>query len=140
MEDRAMPDVPTMKPPGDIWECEFSLLSRVLALSTSALSYWGRDGVCRFANHATEEWFGVHAEFVVGCRFEDFIATTGLAEHRAHARAAQRGEVRSIVQSFRHAYGMRIGLVRYLPDLRNGVTLGFVMQVSVTPAELQLDT
>jgi PAS domain S-box-containing protein len=119
-------------------EFEAPELRRVLNLSTSALTYWDRAGVCRYANRAAEDWFGLDPQLLVGCRFGDLAHVVHLEAHAGYAEAALRGEVRSAIHAFRHPHGERIGLVRYLPDLQRGVAVGFVVQVSVTPAELRL--
>ncbi len=113
-------------------------LRRVLNLSTSALTYWDRGGVCRYANRAAEDWFGLDPELLAGCTFSDLAHVVHLDSHAKYADAALRGEVRSAVHAFRHPRGERIGLVRYLPDIQRGMSVGFVLQVSVTPSELHL--
>lgn len=119
-------------------EFDAHALRRVLNLSTSALTYWDSAGKCHYANRAAGDWFGLDPEILVGSDFKDLAHVVHLESHAVYAEAAMRGEMRSAIHAFRHPHGERIGLVRYLPDMQRGMAVGFVIQVSVTPAELRL--
>jgi hypothetical protein len=119
--------------------CELAALRCATNLSTSAITYWDRQGICRYANRASLEWLCVHDELLVGSTFRDLAHSIGLSTHIAHAQAALHGDRHSVVQTFRHAHGLRTGLVQYLPDVRDGLAIGFAMQVSPTLHELGLD-
>ena len=119
--------------------CELIAMQAAARLSTTAMTYWDRQGVCRYANRASLEWLCIHDELLIGSTFRDLAHAIGLPTHVAHASAALHGDRHSVVQTFRHAHGLRTGLVQYLPDVRDGMAVGFAMQVSPTPHELGLD-
>lgn len=112
-------------------------LSRMLDLSPMAISYWGPDLQCRYANRACEDWLGIDAESLQGCALENVLDSLGLDSHLEFVEAALRGEQRSVVQSFHEGYAKRDGLVQYVPDQRGHFVRGLLIQICPTPSTLR---
>ncbi len=113
-------------------------MQAVALLATCGLSYWDGDGRCLYANRANMEWLGIQSDILVGTAFRDLAQAIGLASHTTHADAALRGDRHSLLETFDHRHRRRSAVVQYLPDTRDGVTIGFLMQITPTPSELHL--
>ena len=112
-------------------------LARMLDLSSTAMSYWGPDLHCRYANRACKDWLGIDPEFMVGSALESILDVLNLDSHLEFVEAALRGETRSLVQGFHEGYAKRDGLVQYLPALRGHLVMGLLIQISPTPSTLR---
>ena len=96
------------------------------------IAYWDRNGICRFANKAHFERFGLTPEQLVGMSMEEVIAfrrasNKRISENlRARIAAALRGERQLFDQSSRGADGtVRHWQAEYLPDWSGGEVMGF---------------
>ncbi len=107
---------------------------RMLDLSPTAITYWDRDLVCRHANRACKDWFGIDPELLLGSRLETTIDLLCLDSHFALMDAALQGERRSVVHAFHDGVARRDGLVHFVPDVRGHFVNGLLIQVSPTPA------
>jgi len=110
---------------------------RMLDLSPTAISYWGRDLECRYANRACRDWLRVDPEILVGCSLGSVLDALDLDSHLEFVEAALLGEQRSVVQSFHEGFARRDGLVQYVPSVRGHVVDGLLIQISPTPSTLR---
>jgi len=113
-------------------------LARVIDLSPTAVSYWGADLKCVYANRACQHWLGVDPEILVGCELASVFEVLGLQAHFELVEAALQGRCRSMVQSFREGLGKRDGLVQYVPDVRGAAVKGVLFQVGALPLPIRL--
>jgi two-component system sensor histidine kinase/response regulator len=96
------------------------------------IAYWDRDGICRFANKAHFDRFGLTPEQLVGMSMDEVIAFR-LANNkrvneklRARITAALRGERQLFDQSSVDADGtVRHWQAEYLPNWSGGEVMGF---------------
>jgi PAS domain S-box-containing protein len=95
------------------------------------IAYWDRDGICRFANKAHYERFGLTAEQLVGMSLEEAFGRRlfnrqSFASRRARIAAALRGERQLFDQSDMDDDGaIRHWQTEYLPHRAGGQVLGF---------------
>ncbi len=108
-------------------------LRRVASLSRSAQSYWDDRLVCRFANRACEEWFGIDPELIVGTTLKDFFETLGMVPYLVCAERARRGDCSAILQPFGRGRARREGWAHYVPDFRADDFAGLLIEVSPLP-------
>jgi PAS domain-containing protein len=109
----------------------------MLDLSPTAISYWGPDLECRYANRACRDWLRVDPEILVGCSLGSVLDALELDSHLEFVEAALRGEQRSVVQSFHEGFAKRDGLVQYVPNVRGHLVDGLLIQISPTPSTLR---
>jgi PAS domain S-box-containing protein len=97
----------------------------------SMLAYWGRDLRCRFANQAYRHWFGVDPSTLVGTSLQDLLGPALFALNEPYVRAVLRGEEQLFERSVPGPGGItRESLANYVPDIVDGVVVGFLVQVT----------
>ena len=96
------------------------------------IAYWDREGICRFANQAHFDRFGLTPEQIVGMSVEDLLTHSPQeiaqfdASMRARIAAAMRGERQLFDQSSRTKDGtVRHWQCEYIPDIKEGQVFGF---------------
>ncbi len=100
----------------------------------AAVAYWDREGICRFANRACHDRFGVAAGGFVGASFATLFDGAENSHRRARMAAALRGERQLFDQCDLDASGrLRHWQSEYLPDVREGEVIGvYALGVDVT--------
>jgi len=93
---------------------------RELRLITDALpvliSFIGADHVCRFANRACEDWFGLPASDIAGRDVREVLGGEGAAARRPYVDRALAGETVTFELDWPHRDGRpRVAEIRYLP-------------------------
>lgn len=107
------------------------LMRRVVDGVPAILSYWGPDQRCRFASRGYERWFGVSAEAMVGMHAREFLGPT-YPLLLPYIEAVLRGEPQQFERDLPDSSGgsARQSLVRYVPDVEDGIVRGFFVLVS----------
>ncbi len=108
------------------------------------IAYWDRDGICRFANEAHYDRFGLTPEQLVGMSLDEVFGRRLLsgraldASRRARIAAALRGERQLFDQSDMDADGtVRHWQTEYLPHRSGDYVLGFyVLTVDITQRKI----
>jgi len=97
----------------------------------SMLAYWDSDLLCRFANKAYEQWFGVNPERLIGTSLRDLLGPELFAKNEPHIRAALAGE-RQVFERIVPGPGgvQRNSLAEYIPHVVDGTVRGFLVQVT----------
>ena len=97
----------------------------------SMLAYWDNDLLCRFANKAYEQWFGVNPERLIGTSLRDLLGPELFAKNEPHIRAALAGE-RQVFERIVPGPGgvQRNSLAEYIPHIVDGAVRGFLVQVT----------
>ncbi|MDE2397401.1 MAG: PAS domain-containing protein [Burkholderiales bacterium] len=96
----------------------------------SMLAYWDQDLRCRFANRAYERWLGFDARSMPGRNLREVLGERLFALNESYIRAALRGEPQRFERLIPGPDGVeRHGLADYIPDVRDGVVRGFLVQV-----------
>jgi PAS domain S-box-containing protein len=104
------------------------------------IAYWDSGGICRFANRAHYQRFGITPEELVGMTFDQlFGAQPGESPHfdgerRERIAAAMRGEHQQFDQSNTAADGTpRHWQCEYIPNIKDGQVLGmYALVVDIT--------
>ena len=96
------------------------------------IAYWDHEGICRFANQAHFDRFGLMPEQIVGMSVEELLTDSPTeigqldASLRARITAAMRGERQLFDQSSRTKDGtLRHWQCEYIPDLTDRKVFGF---------------
>ncbi len=111
-------------------------LRNILDAVPSLIGYWDHQLICRFANQAYAEWFGIDPDRMPGKHITALLGRKYVEDNRVWIDAALRGEPQSFERSFPRQGGgvSRQSLARYLPDVTDGVVQGFyVLVFDVTP-------
>lgn len=104
---------------------------RVLDRASSLMAYWDRDLICRYANAAHQQWFGVTAEVLLGMKLEALLGRELFLLNKPHIDGALDGVAQQFERRISGPDGVqRHSLTRYHPDVADGVVLGFVAEVS----------
>lgn len=97
----------------------------------SMLAYWGRDLLCRFANRAYEDWFGVDPDRLLGTSLRDLLGPELFAMNEPHVLRALAGERQMFERILTSPGGVRRhSLAEYIPDRVDGNVRGFMVQVT----------
>ena len=91
------------------------------------IAFVDRDLIYRSANHAYEDWFGMHPRDVVGRHVRDVVGEAGFATRKSAIEDALAGRAISMELPWPHPDGRRREAeVRYMPRLdHDGTVLGF---------------
>src|SRR6188472_2603958 len=86
------------------------------------LAYWDRNLICRFANRAYEEWFGVNPDRLIGTSIRDLLGPELFAMNEPYLRRALAGE-RQVFERIVPGPDdvQRHSLAEYIPDLVDAV-------------------
>ncbi len=121
-------------------------LQKILDATPSMIGYWDRRLICRFANRAFEDWFGIPPERIPGMHMQALLGAGSFEESRPKAEAALRGEEQSFERTVARldGNGQRHARVRYLPDVQDGAVVGFYTLVfditDLKDAQAQLES
>lgn len=97
----------------------------------SMLAYWDADLRCQFANRAYERWFGVSPSSLLGTSLRDLLGRELFALNEPHIRAALAGHEQTFERVVPGPGGVqRDSLAHYIPDIVDGVVVGFLVQVN----------
>ncbi len=95
------------------------------------LAYWDRDLRCRFANRAYESWFGVNPDHLLGTHVRDLLGPALFAQNEPLMRKVLAGERQVFERVIPGPNGvLRPCLAEYIPDMVDGVGIGFLVQVT----------
>ncbi|WP_263377032.1 GGDEF domain-containing protein [Granulicella aggregans] len=110
---------------------EVEIAMKVVDNVDALLGYWDRDLRCRFANAAYGVWFGRTRDELVGLTMEEVLGEPLFDMNHNHALAALAGEIQVFERAIMLPDGsIRNSLASYIPDIRDGVVLGFSVQVT----------
>jgi diguanylate cyclase (GGDEF)-like protein/PAS domain S-box-containing protein len=105
-------------------------LRRAVDRMPSTLAYWDRNLICRFANQAFEQWFGVQADKLVGRSLRDLLGAELFRLNEPYILGALRGEAQTFERLVPGPNDIqRPSLAHYLPDVVDGAVVGFVAHV-----------
>jgi PAS domain S-box-containing protein len=106
------------------------LLQSITDRTPSRLAYYDKDLVCRFCNKAYAEGYGLTPDEVIGVELGRVLLPEVLPEVLPRVARALNGETISHEAERPDADGlMRYHEVHYLPDLQDGQTLGFFIEL-----------
>ncbi len=95
------------------------------------LAYWDSDLLCRFANRAYESWFGVNPDDLLGTHVRDLLGPELFAKNEPLMRKVLAGERQVFERVIPGPNGiLRPCLAEYIPDMVDGVGIGFLVQVT----------
>lgn len=116
---------------------QFPVSSNFVGDHVSAmLAYWDKDLICRFANAAYVDWFGVSPGEMIGkLRIDQLLGPQLYEMNRPYIEGVLRGDKQVFERTLITASGgVRSVFATYYPDLRNEVVQGFFVHVAdVTP-------
>jgi len=105
------------------------LVDRVPAL----LAYWDRDLRCKFANQAYSRWFGIEPAELIGRTLPDLLGPELFALNEAYVIGVLAGREQVFERIVPGPTGeQRHSLATYVPDIVDGVVVGFLVQVAET--------
>lgn len=107
------------------------LLHALADAASGLLAYCDRTLLCRFANRAYEQWFGVTPEAMVGQHISGLLGPT-YQLNLPYIEKALRGEPQEFERDIPDPAGgpTRHSLVSYVPDVVEGVVHGFFVMVT----------
>ncbi|MFI5139922.1 MAG: PAS domain-containing protein, partial [Sphingobacteriales bacterium] len=114
-----------------LFEMGFDVTEHAVAM----LAYWDKNLICRFANNAYFEWFGVHpAEMINKMHLRDVLGSL-YEKNLVQIDGALNGKVQVFERPIVIPSGKtKIARATYIPDFKNGEVKGFYVQVvDVTP-------
>ncbi|NCX95099.1 MAG: PAS domain S-box protein, partial [Chitinophagia bacterium] len=89
------------------------------------LSYWDTDTVCRYANGAFKDWFGISHTDLIGKRMEEAFGEV-YKKNVPHIQAVLAGQAQSFEREITIPSGeQKIYLASYYPDIEDGKVIGF---------------
>lgn len=99
--------------------------------ATLMLSYWDRELRCCFANRAYQVWFGVDPDKLVGRTMREVLGPQLFALNEPYIEAVLRGEKQDFERMIPGPDGItRHSIASYIPDIVDGVVVGFMVQVT----------
>jgi PAS domain S-box-containing protein len=98
------------------------------------VSYWDREGICRFANRTCYERFGMPAGRLIGASFQQLFGEEDGGNRRSRMVEVLEGTRQLFDQTDIDPSGrMRHWQSEYLPDVRHGEVVGFyALEVDIT--------
>ncbi|MDR3713068.1 MAG: PAS domain-containing protein [Puia sp.] len=98
------------------------------------LAYWDKDLVCRYANRAYSEWFGISSQEMVGkLTLPELLGPELFALNLPYIRKTLNGERQIFERELRTPAGeVKNSLATYYPDLENGNIKGLIVHVAET--------
>jgi PAS domain S-box-containing protein len=97
----------------------------------SMLAYWDRDLTCRFANAAYKTWFGVDPQALIGASMASLLGPDLFAKNKPFILGALAGKPQSFERVVPGPDGIhRHSMADYIPDMVDGVVVGFLVQVT----------
>ncbi|MBS1604706.1 MAG: PAS domain-containing protein [Bacteroidetes bacterium] len=98
------------------------------------LAYWDAGLVCRFANKAYSDWFGISGEEMVGrITLQQLLGPQLFEMNLPYIRKALKGEQQTFERELRTPGGeVRNSLATYYPDVEDGKVRGLIVHVADT--------
>ncbi len=111
------------------------LLGLVVDNVPAMIAYWNADLICRFANPAYREWFGVDPAQLVGKHISELLGRELYALNKPYLDAALQGHAQTFERIIPGPAGtVRYSLAQYVPDVADGQVRGLLVHVAdVTP-------
>lgn len=98
--------------------------------SDAMLAYWDQDQICRFANKAYLQWFGVDPDELIGMTMEKLLGPL-YAKNLPHIKAAFAGQPQVFEREITAPGGrVRYSLARYIPRIVDGTVRGIFVHVA----------
>jgi len=121
--------------PAEIDKHLFELGFEVTEHTVAMLAYWDKNLICRFANNAYFEWFGVHPGDMINKMHIRAILGSFYEKNLVQIDEALNGKVQVFERPISTPSGKtKIARATYIPDFKNGEVKGFYVQVvDVTP-------
>lgn len=107
--------------------------------SSALLAYWDKSFVCRFANDAYGDWFGLSPGTMVGKGMEEIIGQEELTLTRQHMGGALAGQLLPTQSHPSGAMGKRHGLASFQADRRDGQVIGYIAEIRDTSSQKELE-
>ena len=106
-------------------------LHTVLDAVPAMISYWDKHLINRFANRASENWFGADPGTLGGKSLRQLLGDELFDRDRGYVESALHGEAQAFEQTTAKldGTGYRHSLTHYVPDLLNGSVAGFYVLV-----------
>lgn len=105
-------------------------LQTVMDSLPALVSYVDRDLRYRFVNRAYEQWFGIHADEVIGKAVSQILGEEGLQPRKAAIDAVLAGTpVRFEAPTHHRALGTRVTEMTYIPHREEDEVVGFFVHV-----------
>ncbi|TGL60199.1 PAS domain S-box protein [Leptospira ognonensis] len=97
----------------------------------SMLGYWTVELKCRFANKAYIDWFGKNPDEIIGVGIEEVLGEVLFQKNESYIKQVLLGIPQTFERTIVKPNG-KIGytLAQYIPDLRNGIVIGFIALVT----------
>jgi PAS domain S-box-containing protein len=109
-------------------EEEFALM--LVDQTQAMLAYWDRDHVCRFANHAYQDWYGKSKAELIGMKMEELIEPLD-QEDLSGINAALEGHVQVVEKELPFSQaGIWHIVTTYTPDIYDGNVRGFYVHIA----------
>lgn len=109
---------------------------RVTDSTNAMLAYWDKDLICRFANKAYLEWFGVEPEKMINkMHIRDLLGPTLYKKNLPYIEQVLKGHAQLFEREITTPSGeLRNSIANYYPDIANETVKGFFVHVAdVTP-------
>lgn len=104
-------------------------LQTILDNLPSLVSYWDADLYNRFANRATELWFGITPEQLRGMPAATLLGPRDYAKVQPYLERALQGETQTFERRMTDAHGQqRHTYITYTPDIEQGKVRGLLVQ------------
>jgi diguanylate cyclase len=104
-------------------------LQTILDNLPSLVSYWDTDLHNRFANRATELWFGITPEQLRGMPAATLLGPRDYAKVQPYLERALQGETQTFERRMTDAHGQqRHTYITYTPDIQQGKVRGLLVQ------------
>jgi PAS domain S-box-containing protein len=105
---------------------------------TAMLAYWDKDLVCRFANKAYLDWFGVSKEQMINKMKINELLGPLYEKNKPYIEEALKGHNQTFERQIPLPNGsIRYSLANYFPDIINGKVNGFFVHVAdITPVKV----
>lgn len=108
-------------------------LQRLVDQVPALLAYWDSDLRCRFANQAYQNWFGIEPATLIGRSIQDLLGPELFALNEPYIAAVLAGREQVFERIVPGPNGQqRHSLATYVPDVADGVVVGFLAQVAET--------
>jgi len=104
--------------------------------ATDLIAYWDKDMICKYANPAYADWFGVRPEEMVGKMTVQSLLGPLYEMNEPHIAAVLRGEVQVFKRDVPMPFGKsRQAITTYCPAFEDDQITGFYVHVEETKTE-----
>jgi len=114
----------------------YALGLRVTDSTSAMLAYWDKDLICRFANKAYLEWFGVEPEKMINkMHIRDLLGPALYKKNLPYIEQVLKGHAQIFEREITTPSGeLRNSIANYYPDIANETVKGFFVHVAdITP-------